>query len=268
MPASEMIERAGVNNGGFVVILPTYNNAATLPAVIEGVARANVPMIVVNDGSTDDTARWLREWAADGPHTGRWVITHEVNRGKAAALMTGFAFARQHHFSHAVTIDTDGQLDPGEIPALLELSRRHPDALIVGARNDRAADYPARSRVGRRISNLMIRLECGVRVADSQCGFRVYPLRMFESVHPRAGRYALETEIITLAGWAGFEVVNTPVTCRYEGETKLVSHFRVGRETMQSILLHARLLIMAPLRRLMKPRQPVLRSTEVEAGTR
>jgi glycosyltransferase involved in cell wall biosynthesis len=196
------------------------------------------------------------------------VITHEVNCGKAAALMTGFAAAKQLQFSHAVTIDTDGQLDPSEIPSLIEQARCHPDALIVGARNDQAADYPIRSRLGRRISNLMIRLESGVRVADSQCGFRVYPLRMFDCVHPRAGRYALETEIITLAGWAGIAVINTPVTCRYEADTRLVSHFRVGRETMQSIMLHARLLFMAPVRRLVKPRGTGLAKEDAVAGTR
>jgi len=82
-------------------------------------------------------------------------------------------------------------------------------------------------------------------VDDSQCGFRVYPLRLFEVVQPRAGRYAFETEIITLAAWAGFKIISTTVTCRYfGGEAKLVSHFKVGRETRQAINLHARLLWM------------------------
>ena len=126
---------------------------------------------------------------------------------------------------------------------MLAAARESPDALIVGARDDRAADYPWRSRFGRRLSNWFIRRECGAVVHDSQCGFRVYPLRILDLVQPRAGRYALETEIITLASWAGFAVSNVPVTCRYLGDSRQVSSFRVGRDTLQAFVLHARLLM-------------------------
>lgn len=230
-----------------LVLLPTYNNIGTLPGVLAEVAKQGLPMMVVNDGCTDGTAAWLAGVEAGAAHDGiatRTVVTHVVNQGKAAAMLTGCRAAREMGFTHALTFDTDGQLSPTEIPTLLELARKNLDAVIVGARNDRAADYPARSRFGRRISNLMIRWQCGVRVDDSQCGFRVYPLRLFDKVRPRADRYAFETEIITLAAWAGFEVISTTVTCRYFGEGRLVSHFRVGRETRQAIKLHSRLLWM------------------------
>jgi glycosyltransferase involved in cell wall biosynthesis len=228
-----------------LVLLPTYNNIGTLPAALGDVAKHGLPMMVVDDGCTDGTGTWLAGWKSSDAHDAtamRTVVTHMINQGKAAAMLSGFRAAHEMGFTHALTFDTDGQLDPNEIPRLLELAERHPDALIVGARNDRAADYPARSRLGRRISNLMIRWQCGVHVDDSQCGFRVYPLRLFEFVRPRSGRYAFETEIITLASWAGFKLISTTVTCRYFGEAKLVSHFRVGRETRQAIRLHARLL--------------------------
>jgi len=228
-----------------LVLLPTYNNCGTLPQVLTEVERHGLPMMVVDDGCTDGTAAWLTEWKSRGSDQGspiRIVVTHAVNQGKAAAMLTGFRVATEQDFTHALTFDTDGQLDPQEIPRVLELAAANPNALIVGARNDRAADYPARSRLGRRLSNLMIHLECGARVEDSQCGFRVYPLRLFDVVHPRAGRYAFETEIITLAAWAGFAIINTTITCRYFDEGKLVSHFRVGRDTRQAIKLHARLL--------------------------
>mgnify|MGYP003577949445 FL=1 len=237
----------------FVVVLPTYNNVGTLPDVLGGVSKCGLPMIVVNDGSTDETSAWLQAWLTGVAQPLRRVIEHSVNQGKAAALITGFASARGAGFSHAVTIDTDGQLEPSEIPDLIDAARCHPDSLVIGARNDRADDYPGRSRFGRRFSNLMIRLECGARVEDSQCGMRAYPLRLFDAVHPRAGRYAMETEIITLASWAGFGIVNVPVTCRYIAETRLVSHFRVGRESWQSILLHARLLAQSPFKRFSRP---------------
>lgn len=231
------------------ILMPTYNNAGTLPDVVSRSEAFGLPLIIVNDGSLDGTAAWLAERlaATDGGHL--HVVAHCINRGKAAALLTGFRAARDMGCSHALTFDTDGQLDPGEIPALLAAAQESPDALIVGARDDRAADYPWRSRLGRRLSNWFIRRECGAVVHDSQCGFRVYPLRMFDMVQPRAGRYALETEIITLATWAGFAVRNVPVTCRYLGDGRYVSSFRVGRDTFQAFLLHGRLLAAKLMRR-------------------
>ena len=223
-----------------VVVAPTYNNATALPDVLRRVRATGLPLIVVNDGSSDDTAALLADHLRDYPDT--IVRTHARNRGKAAALRTGFAAAGEAGYSHALTIDTDGQLDPEQIPDLVAAAGRRPHALVVGYRDDRAADYPARSRLGRRLSNLMVRLESGVRVEDSQCGFRVYPLGLVDAVRPKAGRYAFETEIITRAGWAGCPVEQVPVCCRYLPAGQRVSHFRPWLDTFRGLALHARLL--------------------------
>jgi glycosyltransferase involved in cell wall biosynthesis len=172
-----------------VVVAPTYNNVRTLGDIITRTQALGLPVLVVNDGSTDGTAELLAAWSGQ-PLT---VVTHAVNRGKAAALQTGFAAARQAGYTHAASIDTDGQLDPEQIPALLDAARANPAALVVGCRNDRADDYPARSRVGRRVSNLLVRLESGVRVGDSLCGFRVYPLAFVAAVPCRVGHFGFET---------------------------------------------------------------------------
>ena len=223
-----------------VVVAPTFNNAATLRDVLHRIAATGLPMIVVDDGSTDDTPAVLREFHRVLPRS--VVLTHDRNRGKAAALQTGFDAAREHGHTHAVTIDTDGQLDPEQIPDLVDAARRHPHALVIGARDDRRSDYPARSRLGRRLSNLFIRMESGARVEDSQCGFRVYPLGLLSAVRPRAGRYAFETEIVTRAGWAGCPIVQVPVECRYPPGEERVSHFRPWVDSLRGIALHARLL--------------------------
>src|SRR4051794_20824523 len=99
-----------------VVVAPTFNNAGTLGDVVGRCVALGLPAIVVNDGSTDGTEDLLREMAGESVI----VVTHARNRGKAAALQTGFAVACERGFTHAVTIDTDAQLDPEEIPALLE----------------------------------------------------------------------------------------------------------------------------------------------------
>src|SRR5436309_1986351 len=103
-----------------VVIAPTYDNAATLRDVITRIVRRSLPVIVVNDGSTDATPEILAELRRDMRVQ---VATHQRNFGKAAALRTGFALAGAAGYTHAVTIDTDGQLDPEEIPRLLDAAR-------------------------------------------------------------------------------------------------------------------------------------------------
>ena len=232
-----------------VVALPTYNNARTLPEILDKTDRLKLPLIVVNDGATDETADILSAWQQTVSTAYNRVIHHPRNRGKAAALETGFTAAIAAGYTHAATIDTDGQLDPTELPKLLATARRHPGAFILGTRDAHRPDYPVSSRVGRVLSNFMIRLECGQRVEDSQCGFRVYPLAMIRMLSVKAHRFGYETEIITRAAWAGFPLHEMPVSCRYfPGETR-ISHFNPWLDTLRSIGMHARLLLLSRTRR-------------------
>ena len=225
----------------FAVVAPTYNNALTLPDILQRIDATGFPAIVVNDGSSDATAEILASWARGHEPPAFCLVTHERNLGKAAALCTGFRRAIELGFTHAVTIDTDGQLDPEQIPDLVEAAEAHPHALIIGTRDDTRPDYPARSRTGRRISNFAIRLASGATVTDSQCGFRVYPLDAAQ-LPCRARHFGWEAEIITRAAWAGYGIVNVPVRCRYFQAENRVSHLNPWRETVRGILLHARLI--------------------------
>src|SRR5437763_10626913 len=112
-----------------VIVAPTHRNGRTLSTVLAQLAELNPPAIVVNDGSDDATAKTLETWA--DATKARFVQTHPNNRGKAAALMTGFDCARAHSFTHAVTIDTDLQHGVNDVPRLLALSRQHLAALIL-----------------------------------------------------------------------------------------------------------------------------------------
>jgi uncharacterized protein (DUF2062 family) len=233
--------------GGYlpVVIAPSFDNATALPGVLKDLASLGIEVIAVNDGSTDETAELLSAWAADGP--GRTVLTHPFNRGKAAALRTGFAHATAAGFTHAVTIDTDGQLSAADIPRLLDAARDRPEAFVLGVRDITAADYPARSRAGRRISNRLIWVQTRVRVGDSQCGLRVYPLNAMPFDQCSAGHYGFETEVITRAVWAGVPLVQLPVACRYFAPAERVSHFRPGLDSLRAARLHLGLLLAASM---------------------
>ncbi len=228
-----------------VVVVPVYNHAASLPGVLRGVARLGLPIVVVNDGSSDDTQAAVPRWVAENRGSALTLRTHPSNRGKAAALQTGFDAAAAMGATHAVTIDADGQLDPADAPGLLELARANPRALVLGTRPETIDACPPRCLVGRRFANFAISLQAGLRLGDSQCGFRVYPLDLVRSVRCAGGRYTFEAEIITRARWAGFPVLESPVRCRYFTDADRVSHFRPWRDSWAQAFMHIRLVLLA-----------------------
>jgi uncharacterized protein (DUF2062 family) len=239
-----------------VVVAPTYNNAGTLAGVLRRLDAQGVPVLVVNDGSTDGTAAVLADWLARPRDHQAEVRTHPRNRGKAMALRTGFAAAAELGYTHALTIDTDGQLAPEQVPDFLAAARANPAALVLGTRDASAADYPGKSKLGRRVSNLLVWMECGRRVSDSQCGLRVYPLATAERLACRSGRYGFETEVIVRAGWAGWPVVEVPAACTYFAAADRVTHFQPWRDSLRAVGMHARLVARAlvPIGRLNGPR--------------
>jgi uncharacterized protein (DUF2062 family) len=226
------------------VVAPTYNNARTLPGVLDALAGIRLPVIAVDDGCTDGSADLLRAWRAGDPAL-REVVTHTVNCGKAHAMQSGFARAASLGFTHALTIDTDGQHDVDDVLPLAKVASECPGSLVIGVRPTTIRGYPVGSRVGRFISNLLIALESGVRVADSQCGLRVYPLGPLSKIRTRAGRFGFETEVVTRFAWAGGTVHEMPIRCVYNVAGGRTSHFRPWRDSLSASVMHARLVTRA-----------------------
>jgi len=228
-----------------VLIAPTYNHSGSVLRVLRQLDELGLPVIAINDGSVDGTGEILAAWSGARCAQPRVALTHERNLGKAAALRTGFEYAHRAGYTHGITIDTDGQHDASDVPGLVDLAREHPNSLIVGARPAASAGYPVLSRLGRRISNWLIRVESGVNVSDSQCGLRIYPLEAVLEAPTFAGRFGFETEIITRLAWAGYDIRETDIRCIYEVAGGRLSHFRPVRDSLAAVAMHARLRVQA-----------------------
>ncbi len=212
------------------VIVPTYNNAATLPAVLEGVRRRGLPLIVVDDGSTDRTPSILASSEVDH------VVTLKPNQGKGFALCAGFEAALRLGFSRAITIDSDLQHDPRDIPRFMEAARARPQALIVGVRrNLRAMGAPLANRFGNAASNLYFFLLTGRRLADTQSGYRSYPLGATVALGCPPSRFEYEFVVLVAAARSGLELASVPIKARYERD-RYVSHFRPVKDFLRIFL--------------------------------
>ncbi len=201
------------------VIIPCFNHAATV-AEVARTARTHCPVLVVDDGSTVPLPEL----------TGCTVIRLERNSGKAAALRAGFKRATEIGFTHAITMDADGQHFAEDLPQFLALAQSHPDTLAVGVRDFYAAGCPTHRRRSNAVSTFWFRAETGVRLGDTQCGFRGYPLALTQRLKTRSGRYAFELEFMVRAAWVGTPIVAVPVKCTYEIGKVGLSHFRPVRD--------------------------------------
>jgi uncharacterized protein (DUF2062 family) len=214
------------------VVIPCFNHAATVAAVARA-AQAFCPVLLVDDGSTVPLPELQ----------GATLLRLERNSGKGAALRAGFERARALGFTHAITMDADGQHFAQDLPQFLAVAQAQPDALVVGVRDFYAARCPAGRRRSNRVSTFWFHVETGVRLRDSQCGFRCYPLALAQRLKTRAGRYAFELEFMVRASWVGAPIVAVPVQCSYEPEQLRQSHFRPVQDLAHITIMNIGLVI-------------------------
>lgn len=214
------------------VVIPVFDNARTVGEVVRNAVSLGVPVLVVDDGSRDGSGDRAREAGAE-------VLVHPSNRGKGAALKTAFREAHARGLTHAATVDADGQLFPEDVPRLLSTSRLMPDALVVGSRELATQEHaPRKSSFGRAFSNFWVLFETGVRVEDSQCGLRVYPLAHVTRLALGRDRFDFEVEVLVKAAWAGVPVISQPVRVHYPPPAERVSHFDIVRDNVRISLLN------------------------------
>ena len=203
-----------------VVVIPAYNEARTIAGVIARCLAAVGDVIVVDDGSTDDTAAIAGQSQAV-------LLRQEVNGGKASAMVRGMRHALEMGADPVITLDGDGQHRPEDIALLLDKARERPGEIVIASRLADSDAFPRERYLGNRIADFSVSWACGYRVEDSQSGFRLYPRALLERVCPPHGPgrgFVFESEILIDAARAGFRCCAVPIPALYEGTLERPSH--------------------------------------------
>lgn len=223
--------------------MPTYNNAGTLKRVLERVLDVigDNTVIVVNDGCTDETGEILVEFSD------RIVLlTNDQNQGKGYSLRRGLRKAIELGFDHVLTIDSDGQHFPEDIPILVDKSIKHPDSVIMGSRNMDQESVPGKSSFGNKFSNFWFKLETWISLPDTQTGYRIYPLKPMRRMKFFTRKFEFEIEVIVRLAWKKVKFYPVPIRVKYDMDER-VSHFRPARDFFRISVLNSVLVLGALL---------------------
>jgi glycosyltransferase involved in cell wall biosynthesis len=214
------------------VIVPTYNNEKTIGKLIEGILKLTNHIVIVNDGSTDSTQKILRKYDS------LEIISYPENQGKGFALRKGFERAVSLGYEFAVTIDSDGQHNPADIPKLVECINGNLNILVLGERNMDQKGVPLKSNFGRNFSNFWFKVETGIKRSDTQTGFRLYPLNMMQQTKFFTKKFEFEIEVLVRLAWKGCKIAGIPVSVYYPPPNERISHFRPFLDFMRISVLN------------------------------
>ena len=223
-----------------IVLIPTYNNAPKLKAVIDDILLFTNNILIINDGSTDETASILQAYSFLN------ILHFEKNSGKGKAMQLGFQKALDMGFQYAITIDSDGQHLAKDLEAFLNKIEAFPDAMIVGARNmDETEGVPGGSSFGHKFSNFWFRLETGKSLPDTQSGYRLYPLEQLKDMRFFTSRYEFEIESLVRLSWRGVPMLWVAIDVKYPEDR--ITHFRKFWDFFRISVLNSILVIIALL---------------------
>jgi glycosyltransferase involved in cell wall biosynthesis len=225
------------------VLIPTYNNEKTLKRVIEGVLEYSqgVDVIVINDGATDGTTGILDEFGEKIQ-----VLSNDVNKGKGFSLRRGFKEAIRLGYENAISIDSDGQHLPGDIPLFVAGAVANPGALLMGSRNMEQEGVPGKSSFGNKFSNFWFWFETGLTLPDTQTGFRLYPLEPLKTISLFTSKFETEIEVIVKLAWKEVAIVPIDIRVIYD-KNERVTHFRPFRDFTRISILNTWLVILTLL---------------------
>lgn len=206
---------------GLFAVIPAYNVAVTLPEVVKGLKNSlpGIECIVINDGSRDPTAKIIKKLDV-------MEIEHSTNRGKGAALRTGFTDALNRGAEFILTIDSDGQHKPGEAVKLLQAIADYNYDVVVGNRMQYREKMPIHRKLSNRITSWLISMRTAQEIQDSQCGFRVIRAEVLRNVVLTTNRFDMESELLLKAALKGYQIGSVEISTVYSSK----------RESSMSIL--------------------------------
>ncbi len=201
------------------VVIPAYNAEETVGDVVRGAKKYLQDVVVVDDGSTDNTAV-----AAEAG--GAIVIRQSQNLGKGDALKTGFRYAIEKGYDAVITIDADGQHFPDEIPKFIERYKEGRHQIIIGSRMHDKSCMPAYRYRCNIVGVILISVAARQYIADTQSGYRLYDVNMLKGINIQFPRFQAETEILIKAGKKGFKITSLPIKVLYNERTETKSHYK------------------------------------------
>jgi len=214
------------------VVIPAYNEAATIRQVVKAALLHSPLVIVVDDGSSDGTAAQLEDINVE-------VLRNEINLGKAGSLWRGLQHAISKGAEAVITLDGDGQHNPHDIPDLLNEARINPQAVVIGARLLNRENAPKARLFANNFADFWVSWAAGQFVQDSQSGFRLYPRSLIENVNVpchRSRSFVFESEVIIEAGRRGHRIISIPIVSVYH-ENARPSHFNAGSDITKIVLM-------------------------------
>jgi len=201
------------------IIIPTYNEANKIESVIQNINKNKVDVLVVDDGSKDNTATLAKNAGAN-------VLKNEKNQGKGSALAKGFSYALKNGYDAVITMDGDGQHSPDDIKFFLESASNNPEAhLFLGNRMHSAKNMPLVRWITNIFMSMVISCVAGQKVNDSQCGFRLIRKEALQNLRLKSAKYEIESEMLIKASRAGFKIVPVNIQSIYRGEKSQINPF-------------------------------------------
>lgn len=198
------------------VIIPAYNESKAIAGLIKSVRGYVADVVVMDDGSTDNTAG-LAEGA------GAVVLRFERNAGKGKALKDGFAYAVKNGYDAVIAMDADGQHSPDDLMNIISGAAAEGAGMVVGNRMDNPEKMPPSRFATNLLMSLIISLICGQNIPDTQCGYRLIKIGVLKKINLISSNYEIESELLIKASRAGFKIVSVPIKSVYEGQLSLIN---------------------------------------------
>ena len=203
------------------VIIPVYNSGSLIYDVIKDFKKYIDTIIVINDGSTDDTEGYINKFSDEIEY-----FSYSDNRGKGYALKYGFTVAYSLGYKYAVTVDADGQHLGKDLPKIINAIVENPNSIIVGVRDLGIDKMPGKSTFANKFSNFWFTVETGLVLQDTQTGYRAYNLEKVIKMSIWTSRYEAELELLITCAWRNVKIVEVPIDVYYPEPEDRVSHFR------------------------------------------